>query len=272
MREHEFFFLPDTSVILAKSPSFSATFCPLNDKIILVDGQVTDILKQLTYLKNGRSVETLSTDSVMVGVHATLTHESIHFMQKKDNYDGRFTGSDGNQHQEYHADFCAGYLNGRSVWLSRRGIAGLTCTKNPFEILEAVRSVLKPDNEKMEHYYSCLEIIMKEYQFVNGLSVVTRCDHGLEQERKKAYLNGFIGALNYGIKTWDPKNDTLLAAFLLQYGTIDEVKKKFADNLFGFLKTKFPVIDEQLWQETIMTDKYLLRGFTYTADLKFCKQ
>ncbi len=256
MKDHEFFELKESDIIYNASTDNCTCFCPQSNQIVISQQQTELILRQLNLMKEESSIDDLPVEKIMVGLHAAISHESAHYFQKKDGFRTEFEklGQMGNQISEYHADFIAGYVNGRSLWLVGREKAALLCISDPAEVLTATLAVADNDLPTMNRYFGCLAQIMGDYQLVNALAELTHgCTHGKFTERRKAYLNGFVAALNYGIKDWNVGDNIVLSAILIgKFGSIDTAKNSFADNLFGFLKMRYPELDPNLWRNKVI--------------------
>ncbi len=251
--EHEVITQPlDRKDISVHSDEKTGTgYCPDHGKIVL------------------SSYHIVSRDRLMVAVHPVISHQYAHLQHK------RFTLFSGHhqsrQQAEYNADFITGYLNGRSTWLSEKQKAKVFCATQATEQVKMMKDVFERNNAGMRLTFQCLVKSMSEYQQMNALAHTKKAFHGLGTERKKAYLNGFVAALNYEILSWeaDEAEEAKLVKWVeFFYEPLPDAKKRFAQNLFAFLSQELDVIvDESLLEQAIAPNDLMEKSKEYISRL-----
>lgn len=255
-------------ITLHTDPTISSS-CPQHGKIMLSMDHLLINLKAMGDLPaDAKTASAAKKDRVMIAMHPIISHHYAHLQHNK------FTLITGMQqtHQEieYHVDFIAGYLNGRSTWFAEKQKGKVLCIASEESQIQMMKEVFERDKVSMRATFKRLIKAMNDYQKVNQLNHNNKQRYrGLEIERKKAYLNGFMSAINYDILTWKREDDEKLASWVeFFYEPLPAAKKRFSRNLFAFLGEELDVpVDAALLSEPVAPTELMEKGDVYVSNL-----
>ena len=174
-----------------------------------------------------------------------LCHEYGHFLRKL--YNDTLMTELGNVHPllqkqqvEYTCDFISGFMSGKALWRQIRDrLYHICCGNNPLQIIELIKAVDSLDIPRLDATFACLDPFVLPYRKSELLiKYGTDCDHGLGEERKKAFDAGIFFSIYDGIareKFEDKAVLALLLKLLGKTGSLDETKQSFANNLTRYL-------------------------------------
>lgn len=162
------------------------------------------VLGNLALVNDSTEISAVSRNQLLAVFVGIFTHEFGHAMQATYGLPKEFGDiSDAAERQivrEYHADFLAGYLGAKSLWMLNRREMEKTCATSKIDIAIFAVDIYLNNVSEIDKKMACLDKFLEPYRISSFFeSRAGSSDHGLPVYRRRSFDAGIYFAMVDGI-------------------------------------------------------------------------